>query len=69
MQKPRLLLHQRYSRASPNGPAGKEPACNAGNTALSPRSGRPLEEGMTTPSSILAGEIPWTEETAGSNGA
>ena len=30
-----------------------------------PRSGRSLEEGMTTHSSILAWEIPWTEEPGG----
>jgi len=30
-----------------------------------PGSGRPLEEGMATHSSILASRIPWTEETGG----
>ena len=32
------------------------------NTGLIPGSGRPLEEGMATHSSILAWRIPWTEE-------
>ena len=42
--------------------SGKEPACNAGH--MVPFLGREnyLEKEMTTHSSILAGEIPWTEE-------
>ena len=31
-------------------------------TGLIPGSGRPLEEGMATHSSILVWKIPWTEE-------
>ena len=41
---------------------------NAGdirNTGLIPRSGRPLQEGMATHSSILAWRIPQTEEPGG----
>ena len=44
---------------------------NAGDASLIPGSGRslgqedPLEEGMATHSSILAWEIPWTEELGG----
>ena len=41
---------------------------NAGDArvmGLSPRSGRFLEEEMTTHSNILAGRIPWTEERGG----
>ena len=43
--------------------SGKESACQAGVGSL----GRvdPLEENMTTYSSILALEIPWTEELDG----
>ena len=44
---------------------GKESACNAGDTGdtgLIPGSGRFLEEGTATHSSILAWRIPWTEE-------
>ena len=46
----------------------KNPSANAGDkraTGLSPGSGRFLEEGMTTHSSILAWRIPWTEEPGG----
>ena len=45
--------------------SGKESACNAGATeeaGLIPGLGDPLEEGMTTHSSILAWRISWTQE-------
>ena len=41
---------------------------NAGDikdSGLSPESGRSLEEGMATHTSILAWRIPWTEEPGG----
>ena len=41
----------------------KECAYNAGCLDLVSGLGRPLEKGMATHSSILAWEIPWTEET------
>ena len=42
--------------------SGKEFTCNSEATGLIPESGRSLEEGMATHSSILAWRIPWTEE-------
>ena len=42
--------------------SGKESACNARDLGSIPGSGRLLEEGMATHSSILAWRIPWTEE-------
>ena len=45
-------------RGFPGGSDGKESACNAGDLGWQD----PLEEGMATPSSILAWRIPWTEE-------
>ena len=39
------------------GSDGKESACNAGDPGLSPGSGRSLEEGIATHSSILAWRI------------
>ena len=45
--------------------SGKESACNAGDAGSIPGSGNPLEKEMATHSSILAWEIPWTEETGG----
>ena len=39
-----------------------ESAYNAGDSGSIPGSGRSLEKGMATRSSILAWEIPWTEE-------
>ena len=41
---------------------GEESACNAGDVGVTPGWGSPLEEGMATPSSILAWRIPWTGE-------
>ena len=37
----------------------------AENTGSIPGSGRSLEKGMATHSSVLAWEIPWTEEPGG----
>ena len=45
--------------------AVKNPPVNAGdirNSGLVPGSGKPLEEGMATHSSILAWRIPWIQE-------
>ena len=43
----------------------KNPSANAGDLGSIPESGRPLEKGMATHSSILAWETPWTEEPGG----
>ena len=43
--------------------SGKESTCNAGDVGLILGVRNiPLEKGMTTHSSSLAGEIPWTEK-------
>ena len=44
---------------------GKESACNGRALSSIPLSGRPLQKEMATHSSILAWEIPWTEEPSG----
>ena len=44
---------------------GEESACNAGDSGLIPGSGRSLEKGMATHSSVLAWRIPRTEEPGG----
>ena len=52
----------------PGGSDSKESACNAGDTrgvGLIPGLEDCLEKGMATHSSILAWEIPWTEESGG----
>ena len=41
---------------------GKESASNAGDLSWTPRLGRSLEKEMAVHSSILAWEIPWTED-------
>ena len=45
----------------PSGSDGKESVCNAEDTGLIPGSGRSLEKGIATHSSILAWIIQWTE--------
>ena len=49
----------------PDGSEGKESACNAGEPGSIPGSNDPLKKEMTTHSSILAWEIPWTEQPGG----
>ena len=51
----------------PNGSAGQESACHAGDagaTGSTPGWGKSPEEEMATHSSILAGHLPWIVETA-----
>ena len=69
-----MYLHSRISgiwwwldcgRGFPAGSDGKESACNAGDAGLIPGLERPLKEGITTHSSILAWRIPWTKEPGG----
>ena len=50
---------------SPSGSVVKNPPAKAGDTGLIPGSGNPLEREMATYSSILAWQIPWTEEPGG----
>ena len=49
----------------PGGSEGKDSTCNAGDLGSIPRSEDPLEKRMAAHSSILAWEIPWTEEPDG----
>ena len=49
----------------PDGSVGKESVCNEGDTGdayLIPRSGRSPGKEIASHSSIVAWEIPWTEE-------
>ena len=43
----------------------KNPPANAGEAGLIPGSGRSLEKELAAHSSVLAWEIPWTEEPGG----
>ena len=47
------------------GSDGKESACNVADVGLMPGLGRSLKKEMATYSSILAWDIPWTEEPGG----
>ena len=49
----------------PDNSVGKESTCNAGDPGSIPGWEDPLEKGKATYSSILAWEIPWTEEPGG----
>ena len=58
----------RFLQREFGGASGKEPIANAGDirdAGSIPSSGKSLEEGMATHSSILAWRIPWTEEPGG----
>ena len=46
-------------RGFPGDSDSKESPCNSGNPSLIPGSGRPLQKGMASHSSILAWRIPW----------
>ena len=52
-------------RGFPGGSVVKNLPANAGDLGLIPWSGRSLEKEMTTHSSVLAWEIPWTEAAGG----
>ena len=60
-----LSLWPELSPCFLSGSVGKKSACSAGDKGMIPGSGRSLEKGMATHSSILAWEIPWTEEPRG----
>ena len=49
----------------PAGSDSKESSCNAGDPGVISGSGRSPGEEMSTHSSILVWEIPWTEEPGG----
>ena len=63
----RARIHRRtiQKRYLLGGSDGKESAFNAGDVGVSPGLGRSPGEGNATHSSILAWEIPWTEELGG----
>ena len=53
-------------RGFPGGSDSKELACNVGETQIQSLGQEdPLEKKMGTRSSVLAWEIPWTEEPVG----
>ena len=64
----RSLLSTSSGKSKPGFPGGsvvKNLPANAGDMGLIPGSGRSPGEGNGHPLSILAGKIPWTEETGG----
>ena len=59
------FLRNHVHQGFPGGSDSKEPTCNAGDWVQSLGQEEPLEKGMATHSTILAWEIPWTEEPGG----
>ena len=59
------LVQASHQRGFPGGSEGKESSCNAGDLGLIPGWEDALENRMSTHSSILTWEIPWTEEPGG----
>ena len=57
-----ICMHASSHMGFPGGSLGENPPANAGDVGLTPGLENPLENEMTTHSSILAWEIPWTEE-------
>ena len=55
----------RYLQGFPGGSDGKESTCNAGDLGSILGQEDPLEEEMTTHSSILDRKIQWIEEPGG----
>ena len=60
-----VILQSCYLEGFNSGSDGKESACNAGATGLILGSGRSPGGGNDYHSSVLAWEIPWTEEPGG----
>ena len=60
-----MKSHKDYENCFPSGSDGKESACNVRDPGSILGREDPLEKGMETHSSILAGRIPWTEEPGG----
>ena len=58
----------RFAMGFPGGSVGKESACNAETLVQLLGQEDPLEKAMATHFSILAWEIPWTEEPGGLSG-
>ena len=58
-------FHCKYDLGFPGGSDSKESIFSAGDPGSISRSGRSLEKGMATHSSILASRTPWTEESGG----
>ena len=60
-----ITSSQLGGKGFPGASVVKNLPANAGDLGLILRLGNPLEEEMVTHSSILAWEIPWTEEPGG----
>ena len=62
LKKKKKVRYTWLSPCFPGSSVGKESACNAGDLGSVPRSEDPLKKSTATQSTILAWEIPQTEE-------
>ena len=61
-----IRMKMKSKKGFPGGASGKEPVCQKERMWVHSLCGEdPLEKEIATPSSILAWEIPWTEEPGG----
>ena len=61
----KISISRESKQGFPGGSEVKNLLASEGDVGLIPGSGKSLEKDMATHFSILAGEIPWTEEPGG----
>ena len=60
-----FFIAERFHHGFPWWPGGKECICQAGDTGLTPGSGRTSGEGNGTPLQYSCWKVPWTEQSGG----
>ena len=60
-----FLIAEWFHQEFPWWPGGKECICQAGDTGLTPGSGRTSGEGNGTPLQYSCWKVPWTEQSGG----
>ena len=60
-----FFIAERFHHGFPWWPGSKECICQAGDTGLTPGSGRTPGEGNGTPLQYSCWKIPWTEQSGG----
>ena len=60
-----FFIAERFHHGFPWWPGSKECICQAGDTGLTPGSGRTPGEGNGTPLQYSCWKVPWTEQSGG----
>ena len=60
-----FFIAERFHHGFPWWPGSKECICQAGDTGLTPGSGRTSGEGNGTPLQYSCWKVPWTEQSGG----